>query len=76
MTDLFPEPLTRTAMPKIPAPFSALDALKCLAQESAVVAIAASDIALGVPISEADHARIASAAGLINAALEGVHGIA
>lgn len=70
--DLFPEPLTRDRLPKIHAPFSALDALKAVAQESAIVAIAASDVAEGKPT---DPDRVALAAGRIATALEAVHGL-
>lgn len=74
MGDLFPEPLTRERLPKIHAPFSALDALKCLSSESAIVAFAASDIAEGKPLTARDADRVAVAAGRIATALEGVHG--
>jgi hypothetical protein len=73
LSDLFPEPLTREYLPKIHAPFSALDALQCLAAESSVVAIAASDIALGLTLSDHDAARVATAAGRIATALEVIH---
>lgn len=73
-SDLFPEPLTREFIPKIAAPFSALDALNCLAQESGIIAIAASDIALGKTLSDHDAERVATASGRIAAALEAVHG--
>lgn len=72
--DLFPEPLTREFMPKIRAPFSALDALNCLTAESAIVAIAASDIASGKPLDGVDHERVCLAAGRIATALEVIHG--
>lgn len=74
MTDLFPEPLTRDFLPRIRAPFSALDALSCLAEESSIVAIASSDIALGRPLSDAAASRVCTAAGRIATALEVVHG--
>lgn len=74
VSDLFPEPLTRERLPKIHAPFSALDALKVLTAESAVVAIAASDIAEGKPMSATDADLVAVAAGRIATALEAVHG--
>lgn len=74
MTDLFPEPLTRDFLPRIRAPFSALDALTCLAEESSVVSIAASDIALGRSLSDRDAERIATAAGRIATAIEVIHG--
>ncbi len=71
--DLFPEPLTREFLPRIHAPFSALDALNCLVAESSIVAIAASDIALGKPLSDSDASRVCEAAGRIATALEVVH---
>lgn len=73
-SDLFPEPLTRERLPRIAAPFSALDALTCLARESAIVAIAASDIADGKTLSPEDAERVCVAAGRIATALEAVHG--
>jgi hypothetical protein len=73
--ELFPEPLTKQYLPRIHAPFSALDALQCLASESAIVAIAASDLALGRPLSGDDYSRVAMAAGRIASALEGAHGL-
>ena len=72
--DLFPKPLTRESLPKIHAPFSALEALQCLKAESAVVAIAASDLADGKALSTPDADRVATAAGRIATALEAVHG--
>lgn len=73
-SELFPEPLTREYLPKIHAPFSALDALKCLTAESAIVAIASSDLVNGKPLSPNDFERVCLAAGRIASALEGVHG--
>lgn len=74
MSDLFPEPLTREFLPKIHAPFSPLDALKCLTAESSIVAIAASDIVGGKPLDAQDLDRVATAAGRIATALEVIHG--
>lgn len=71
--DLFPEPLARDSLPRTQA-FTAGEALRCLTQESAVVAICASDVALGKSLSEADATRVAIAAGRIASALEVVHG--
>jgi hypothetical protein len=73
-TDLFAEPLSREYLPKIHRPFSADDALRCLAEESSVVAIAASDITLGKPLTDVDAERVATAAGRIATALEVVYG--
>jgi hypothetical protein len=72
--DLFPEPLTREHLPRLHAPFSALEALKCLTHESGIVAICASDLAEGKPLSAIDADRVALAAGRIASALEAVHG--
>lgn len=74
LTDLFPEPLVRDNLPRIRAPFSALDALKCLVSESRIVAIAASDIVEGKPLTPTDANRVAAAAGRIASALEAAHG--
>lgn len=73
-SDLFPEPLTRERLPKIRAPFSALEALQCLRTESAIVAFAASDLVEGRPLSPTDTDRLCLAAGRIASALEGAHG--
>jgi hypothetical protein len=73
-SDLFPEPLTREFLPRIHAPFSPLDALKCLTAESSIVAIAASDIVGGKPLDAQDLDRVATAAGRIATALEVIHG--
>lgn len=70
VTDLFPERLGEF---KRTQPFSAWDALQALRSESAIVAIAAGDVADGkVLASTAD--RVAIAAGRIATALEYVHG--
>lgn len=74
MTDLFPEPLTRERLPRVHMPFSPMDALMCLVEESAVVSIAASDIALGKILSDEDASRVCTAAGRIGTALEVIHG--
>jgi hypothetical protein len=54
--------------------FTASDALRALALESSVVAIAASDLAQGRPMSVEDAQRIRIATGRIADALELVHG--
>ena len=73
-SDLFPEPLIREHMPRIHAPFNALEALQCLTHESAVVALVASDLADRKPISPADADRACKAAGRIATALEACYG--
>lgn len=70
--DLFAEPLYHRAKP-IRHGLSAMDALRALARESGVVAIAASDIAEGRALSAEDADRVALAAGRIGAALEAIH---
>jgi len=70
MTDLFPEPLAHHVAPKRGV-FSAMDALRGLERESAVLAMAAADLAEGKPV---DQARLANAAGRVAEALEFVHG--
>lgn len=71
--DLFPEPLTREHLPRTQA-FTAREALDCLKTESAVVAICASDVVEGRPLTPADADRVAVAAGRIASALEVMHG--
>lgn len=74
MTDLFPEPLTRERLPRVHMPFSPMEALECLAMESGIVAVAASDISMGKTLSGADASRVIVAAGRIASALEVIHG--
>lgn len=69
MADLFPQPLGDFA-PRRGA-FSASDALRALAFESSIVALAAADIAEGRAV---DAERVCIAAGRIATALEVVHG--
>lgn len=68
--DLFPEPLTRDALPRVRGGISAHEALECLRSESAVLAILASDAASGKAL---DADRAALCAGRIASALEAVH---
>jgi hypothetical protein len=70
MSDLFPEPLSHH-MPAKRGVFTAMDALRGLERESAVLALAAADMAEGKPV---DQARLAQAAGRVAEALEFVHG--
>ena len=51
-------------------PFSALDALRCIAFEATLAAVAASNLAHGTPFSRADRMRLLQAAGRIHHALE------
>ena len=50
--------------------FSPLQALRCIAFEATLAAVAASNIAQGVPMSEDERLRLHTAAGRINHALE------
>jgi len=53
-----------------PRPFSALDALRCVAFEATLSAVAASNLAQGIPLSRSDRLRLLRAAGRINHALD------
>ena len=55
---------------RVSHPFSALDALRCIAFEATLSAVAASNLAQGTPLSRADRMRLLRAAGRINHALE------
>lgn len=71
--DLFPAPLTKSFFPRVYKPFSDSEALQCLASESAVVAIAAANVAEGVVLTPTDQERVNLAAGRIASALEVAH---
>ena len=65
---LFPE---RTSDKKpIRRPFSAADALRCVAMEATLVAVTASNLARGTPLAEGALTRMLTAAGRINHALD------
>lgn len=69
--ELFPEkPLPAHGNKRERRPFSASDALRCVARESMYVAIVAGDLALGDVLSEVNRKRLLLAAGRINTALE------
>lgn len=68
MTDLFPEPLATHLAPV--RSFSAADALRALARDSATVTIALEDLARGKTLSPDDIDDLAKAAGRIAAATE------
>ncbi len=72
--DLFAEPLgdfKRERMPVTPT-----DALRALAREANLIAIAAADMASGKQLDEEDAARVCIAAGRIQTAVEYVYGVA
>jgi hypothetical protein len=70
MSDLFPQALTRSHLPRVRGAFSAWDALKALSAESSIIAIAAADIVAGKQLSAADLDRVSMATGRIATALE------
>lgn len=67
--DLFPENLTRQPI-RERRPFSAIDALRCIAFEATLVAVAAGNLAAGLSLTDADRERLQLAASRINRALE------
>lgn len=69
-SDLYPEQLPGHGNHRERRPFSASDALKCIARESIYVAIIAGDLARGEQLTESDCARLLVAAGRINTAIE------
>jgi hypothetical protein len=60
--------------PRMRPAFTATDALRALAREAGVVAIAAADLNDGKAFTDEDKSRIATASGRISAALEFVYG--
>ena len=65
---LYPERLSESK--PIRRPFSSADALRCITGEAVLVALAASDLAQGKPLSEDLRVRLVTAAGRINHALD------
>lgn len=72
-TDLFPEITLDTSRP-VNQPFTAGDALRCLASEAGVIAIAVADIAERRPLDSRDSERVALASDRIQTAMEYVYG--
>lgn len=72
VSDLFPE--RPGEMPQRRGDFTAMDALRALSFEGSVVALVASDLAEGKPISEIDARRVRQSVGRIATALEFVSG--
>lgn len=69
LADLMPpKPLTTQALKR--APFSARTALEALAYQASIVAVAASDMSRGKPLSLADKDRLFEIAGRINGVLD------
>ena len=71
---LFPERALDHHRARERRPFPAADVLACVSAESLIVALAASDIVKGKPISDADQSRIMLAASRIEAARELANG--
>jgi hypothetical protein len=71
--DLFPELVDHRYAP-VRQPFSASDALRCLASESGIIAVAVADIADGRPLNNTDAERVALAWDRLQTALGYVHG--
>lgn len=67
VNDLFPEPLPTTGKREY---FPVADVLRCLTQESAVVLVAARDVASGKVLAPEDHKRLTQATQRIHTALE------
>jgi hypothetical protein len=72
VSDLFPE--RPQEMPQRRGDFTALDALRALTREGTIVALVASDLAEGKPVSEVDAQRVRQSVGRIATALEFVSG--
>lgn len=53
-----------------PRPFSAVDALRCITFEAMLSAVAAANLAQGIPLSRTDRLRLVRAAARINHALD------
>ena len=69
LADLMPpKPLTTQALKR--SPFSARTALEALAYQASVVAVAASDVSRGKPLTLADKDRLFEIAGRINGVLD------
>lgn len=65
-SDLFPEPLTRTALPRMDCALSAAEALSLIRHEAQVVAILAAQAEEGARFSEEACERLHTAVGRIN----------
>lgn len=67
---LFPEQSLGVHIPREHRPFTAADALRCIAFEALLTATAASTLARGEPLDDNDRERLWTAAGRINSAME------
>lgn len=71
--DLFPERISHQVQ-RARQPFTADDALKCLAAESGVIAIAVADMAQSRKLTAADEERVVTAWERLSTAMEYVYG--
>lgn len=74
-SDLFPDPLVRFKLDRVRKPFTDREAIEGIRDEAVIVALAASQIAGGEPLSARDADRAARAAGLIASACEVLYGL-
>lgn len=68
--DLFPDARPRAAIKNARMPFSYADALRCVSFEALLAAVAAGNLAQGIPLTPEDRGRLWLAANRINHALE------
>ena len=68
--DLFPNRLPFQQSKRVRRPFNAIDILRCIALESLIVAIAASDMGNGIALSENGYLRLQVAASRLQQAAE------
>jgi hypothetical protein len=74
LKDLMPPPTNDQFFKPVRKPWSDTDALKLLAREAAIVALATSALAEGKTLSAASADRVAQAAGNISNAMEATYG--
>ena len=67
MTDLFPDSAKDHRYQPLRKPYPAADVLECIASETAILAITASDMAKGIPIPQKDLERAQIAANRVQA---------
>lgn len=68
--DLFPQPSPLVQHGRVRRPFNPIDILRCVANESLVVAIAASDLSKGQKLSETNYERLFVAVSRLQSAAE------
>lgn len=70
---LFSERAVAYHVPRERRPFPPMDVLRCVKSEALIVAVAAGNLANGLPLSDADRARLLVAAGRLQSAVEACH---